>query len=319
MITQVHFILTYMCTLSYEHCFVCSSPDAEGTFHPGQINQVLDQAKDTGTVDTVYFERGEPFLFYPLLIESIRQARRRKFSVGVVTNGFFATSEENARLFLEPLADLGIVDLSISDDIFHYENRNDNPARRAFRVAQEMGLPVSVLALDPGASGPDTPGSSREEKTGIVEGGGIMFRGRAAEKLSPYTVCRDWQQFTRCPYEDLVTPGRLHVDAMGTLQICQGISIGNVWEQPLNELLRRYDPVSHPICGPLVRGGPAELSRTLGCVPPAKVSDACHLCYLVRKEKRQSNQAVLTPLQVYCERGGVPVTGFTVPARVRKP
>ncbi len=297
---------------------MCSSPDAQGTFSPGQINQVLDQAKDTGTVDTVYFEGGEPFLFYPLLIESIRQARQRKFSAGVVTNGFFATSEENARLFLEPLADLGITDLSISDDVFHYGDRSDNPARCAFRIAQEMGLPASVLALDPGASGPDTPGVSREEKTGIIEGGGVMFRGRAAEKLSPYAVCRDWQQFTRCPYEDLRNPDRLHVDAMGTLQICQGISIGNIWEQPLKELVCRYDPVSHAICGPLVRGGPAELSRTLGCVPPAKVADACHLCYLVRKEKRQSNRAVLAPPQVYCEDCGVPVAGFTVPAQGRK-
>jgi hypothetical protein len=146
-----------------------------------------------------------------------------------------------------------------------------------------------------------------------------MFRGRAAEKLSMYTVCRDWQQFTRCPYEDLSNPDRLHVDAMGTLQICQGISIGNIWEQPIKELVRRYDPASHPVCGPLVRGGPAELSRTLGCVPPAKVADACHLCYLVRKEKRQSNQTFLTPPQVYCEDCGVPVPGFTVPAQVRKP
>jgi len=103
-IQQVHILLTYMCTLTCEHCFVCSSPSAEGTFTPGQIARVLDQAVQLGTVDTVYFEGGEPFLFYPVLLSGVRQARERNLSVGIVTNGYFATSEENARLFLEPLA-----------------------------------------------------------------------------------------------------------------------------------------------------------------------------------------------------------------------
>ncbi len=299
MITQIHMLLTYMCTLACEHCFVCSSPSAEGTFTFSQVRRVLDQARDLGTVDTIYFEGGEPFLFYPLLMESIREARQRGFSVGIVTNGFFATSGENARLFLHPLSGLGITDLSISDDIFHYENRTDNPARRAFAAARDLELPVSILALDPGASGPQTPGSLREAKTGIVTGGGIMFRGRAAGKLSPYASGHPWQQFTSCPYEDLVSPGRLHVDAFGNLQICQGISIGNIWDKPLRELLRDYLPDNHPVCTPLIRGGPAELARALGYAPPATVADACHLCYLARKEKREHSPDILSPALVY--------------------
>jgi hypothetical protein len=262
------------------------------------VSRVLDQASDLGTVDTIYFEGGEPFLFYPLLMEGIREARQRGFSVGIVTNGFFATSEENARLFLQPLCDFGITDLSISDDIFHYENRVDNPARRAFAVAQEMGLPVSILALDSGASGPEAPGTLREAKTGVVTGGGIMFRGRAS-RLSPYATGHPWQQFARCPYEDLVSPDRLHVDAYGNFQICQGISLGNIWDTPLKDLLKSYDPPGHPVCGPLVRGGPAELARTLGVTPPAKAADACHLCYLVRKEKQGDLPDILSPPQVY--------------------
>ncbi|MFA4861678.1 radical SAM protein, partial [Methanoregula sp.] len=238
MMTQIHFILTYMCTLTCEHCFVCSSPSAEGTFTPVQIARVLDQASHIRTVDTIYFEGGEPFLFYPVLLNGIRQARSRNFSVGIVTNGYFATSEENARCFLEPLAALGVVDFSVSDDIFHYENRQENPARRALEVASKMGLPTLVLALNPGGSGPDNQAALREEGKGVITEGGIMFRGRAATRLSQYAELHNWRQFTTCPYEDLQNPSRLHVDAYGNVQICQGICIGNVWEQPLAELIR---------------------------------------------------------------------------------
>jgi hypothetical protein len=226
MITQVHILTTYMCTMSCEHCFVCSSPNSQGTYTPSQITALLDQTDALGTVDTIYFEGGEPFLFYPVLLDGIRQARSRGYSVGIVTNGYFATSEENARCFMEPFAGLGIKDLSISDDVFHYENRKENAARCAFKTAKEMGLPAVVLALDPGASGPGIKGSIREERRGVITGGGIMFRGRAAEKLSPYADANDWQKFTTCPYEDLKDPSRLHVDAFGNLQICRFLTGG---------------------------------------------------------------------------------------------
>lgn len=302
MITQLHILLTYMCTLECEHCFVCSSPSAAGTFTPSQIAALLDQAGALETVDTIYFEGGEPFLFYPVLLEGIRQARARGYAAGIVTNGYFATSDENARFFLGPLAGPGIADLSISDDVFHYENREENAARRAFRAAGELGLPASILALDPGGSGPDRRASPREEKKGVITGGSIMFRGRAAARLSGYAGARDWRQFTTCPYEDLENPSRLHVDAFGNLQICQGISLGNIWEQPLCEIIRDYRPSAHPVCGPLVRGGPARLADELGYTPPQPgVADACHLCWLARKSCRGKFPGILEPAQVYCD------------------
>ena len=300
MITQIHIIATYMCTMSCEHCFVCGSPSSEGTFTPSQVSALLDQTGMLETVDTIYFDGGEPFLFYPVLLDGIRQARDRGYAVGVVTNGYFATSDENARFFIEPLKDLGIADLSISDDIFHYENRQENAARRAFAAAKDTGLPAAILALDSGGSGPDIRGSPREEKKGIITDGGIMFRGRAAAKLSQYAEMRDWREFTTCPYEDLENPSRLHVDAYGNLQICQGISIGNIWKRPLADLVRDYSPASHPICGPLIRGGPARLARDLGYTPPDTVADACHLCWLARKSCREKFLGILEPAQVYC-------------------
>jgi hypothetical protein len=55
MIRQVHILTTYMCTMSCEHCFVCSSPNSQGTFTPSQVSALLDQVDVLGTVDTIYF------------------------------------------------------------------------------------------------------------------------------------------------------------------------------------------------------------------------------------------------------------------------
>ncbi|MCG8401076.1 MAG: hypothetical protein MJA84_05710 [Firmicutes bacterium] len=48
---------------------------------------------------------------------------------------------------------------------------------------------------------------------------GIMYRGRAAEKLAKQAVWRTWTEFGECPHEDLHKPGRIHLDPLGYLHI----------------------------------------------------------------------------------------------------
>src|SRR5512142_2531583 len=119
MLSGVHFLLTYKCTYECDHCFLYCSPNAEGVFTFEGVKAALKQAKEVPSIDSVYFEGGEAFLYYPLLLESVRQAKQLGFSVGIVSNAYWATSEADAMLWLRPLAELGIDDLSVSDDIFH--------------------------------------------------------------------------------------------------------------------------------------------------------------------------------------------------------
>ena len=55
-LTGVHILLSYQCTYECDHCFVWSSPRAGGTMTLETVLRVLDQAADTGTVDSIYFE-----------------------------------------------------------------------------------------------------------------------------------------------------------------------------------------------------------------------------------------------------------------------
>ena len=103
-----------------------------------QIDAVLREAKKLGSVQDIYFEGGEPFLVYSLLKEGVRSARRMGFSVGIVTNGFWAKDEEEATQWLEPLAQLGISDLSISDDELHYGNLSHRPSKIALDAASKL-------------------------------------------------------------------------------------------------------------------------------------------------------------------------------------
>ncbi|MEW6368901.1 MAG: radical SAM protein [Acidobacteriota bacterium] len=297
MLTGLHLLLTYKCTFECDHCFVYSSPSAQGTFTFEQVCRALDQAVSLGSILEVYFEGGEPFLYYPLMVEGAREARKRGFEVGVVTNAYFATSEADAALWLRPLVEIGIFDLSISEDSFHAEDEQDNPGKRALAAALRQGLPATSICIERPAV---EPGSSAEQARGApVTGGKVKFRGRAVQKLSAGVRRRLWDEFTECPYEDLASPERVHVDAYGNVHLCQGLLMGNMWETPLPALVSSYEPSSHPLCGPLLRGGPAELARACGAAHEDGYIDACHLCYDIRKALIEAYPRYLGPRQVY--------------------
>ncbi len=80
MLTGIHILLTFMCNFACDQCFVFSGPNAKGTFTLSQLHIVLDEATKLGTIEWVFFEGGEPFLFYPTMIEGIRIARSKALS-----------------------------------------------------------------------------------------------------------------------------------------------------------------------------------------------------------------------------------------------
>lgn len=278
-----------------DHCFVYSGPKAKGTFTLNQLRRVFNELKKIGTVEWVYFEGGEPFLFYPLMIEGTKIANNMGFKAGVVTNSYWAISDEDAKLWLKPLRELHVSDISISDDSFHQEDEGDNPAKRALRVAKRLGMPVGSICIEK----PRAKAKENQTKGAPVIGGGALFRGRAVEKLVKGLPKKNWGKFTECPYEELKNPKRVHLDSFGNVHICQGLSMGNMWRTPLSRMVRNYNADLHPICGPLVKGGPALLAKKYKIKHEAKYVDACHFCYCLRRALLNRFPQYLGPGLVY--------------------
>jgi MoaA/NifB/PqqE/SkfB family radical SAM enzyme len=285
-LTGLHLLLTYQCTLECEHCFTWGSPWQGGTMTLQDIRHYLRQARDLGTVGRIYFEGGEPFLYYAAMLRGIREATEMGFETGIVTNSYWATTVEDAIEWLRPVAGL-IQDLSVSSDIYHWNEKLSQQAQNARLAAEQLDIPLGYLSVA-------QPGGAAEGEASV------MYRGRAAAKLVERTVPRAWEQFTTCPYEDLRAPGRLHLDPLGHLHICQGISVGNVLQTSLREICEAYDPDAHPIAGPLLAGGPAALVRHYDVPHEERYADACHLCFEARQALRTTFPDVLAPDQMYC-------------------
>jgi len=299
MLTGLHVLLTYQCTFECDHCFAWGSPRQSGTLTLAQIRQILDQAADLGSITQIYYEGGEPFLYYPILAQAVESAYQMGFEVGVVSNGYWAISLDDALEWLRPFAGR-LVDLSISSDLYHYDEWMSRQANNAIAAAGMLEIPVGVISV----AAPDDKATRSSLGTIPTSSEGeaasrIMYRGRAAKNLAEKAPKYPAKSFTICPYEDLRSPDRLHLDPLGNLHICQGISPGNLFEKPLSEIWAGYHPDQHPITDPLLQGGPAELARRYGITQFIEAADACHLCYLVRQELRDRFPDLLTPNQMY--------------------
>ena len=298
-LSGIHLLLTYRCDMECDHCFVWGSPNQTGVMTLRDVKQLLAQCVELKTVNYISIEGGEPFLYYPVMIEAVREAVSNGFHVEVLSNAYWATCFEDAVKWLRPLAESRNTELSVSSDLYHGEEWITEHARNAVLAAKKLGIPVEVLAIKYPKPSPKCPQKIGGAKVGLYE---LMFKGRAAVKLVDLaTVKKSWKEFTECPYEKLDSPERVHIDPFGHVHVCQGICIGNAWKTPLPRIFENYKVAKNPIVKALIEGGPTALVERFGLPHKDVYADACHLCYEARLMLKERFPQILCPPQIYGE------------------
>lgn len=298
----IHFLLTYKCNLECDHCFVWGSPDSEGVFNLKQIAEILGEAKRLDSVRSISVEGGEPFLYYPIMIKTLELAAKNGFHVELLTNSYWATTYEDALEWLQPIANIKDIELTLSSDLYHSQTWQPESVKNAARAARTLGIRTSVLATKHPSSKEPCPSEIEAVRVGIWE---TMYRGRASCKLVDQTVRKSWSEFSKCPYENFSDQKRVHVDPFGYVHVCQGISIGNAWKKPFSEIIRDYDHHMNPILESLIQGGPVALAQEFQLPHDELYADACHFCYALRRSLRHKFPEVLAPDQMYGSSNGL--------------
>lgn len=293
---SVHFLLTYRCDLECDHCFVWGSPKAKGVFTIRRLRNILEEAKKLGTVDSVSLEGGEPFLYYPIMVKAVKEAVKLGFHVEILSNCYWATCPQDARMWLQSMS--RDVELSLSSDLYHGESWRNEEVENAVKAANGLNMKVEVFSIEYPKAKTVCPTEIEGAKVGLYE---LMYKGRAACELADKAEKKFWRVYTKCPYEELLDPARVHVDPFGFVHVCQGISMGNTWEKPFSKIIGEYDPYEHPVIEPLVRGGPVALVERFGLPHDPVYADACHLCYAARCLLREKYPDILAPDEMYGE------------------
>ena len=297
MVTKLHILLTYNCSLKCKHCYVYSDQRAPGKISLSQISHFLNEARKLENIEWVYFSGGEPFTQYPLLLKAIQRARKLEFRVGVETNGYFARTEEAAYRLLKPLAHMGIEHLKVSNDFLHYQNPSTSPAIKALEAARKLGILTTLVQVSlPGSIKANPIPSPHAD---WIDEPRFMYTGRAAEMFADQETGADPAGLHSCPRNDLQDPDCVNIDAYGFVQLCPGIAIGNACQAPIDEIINTYDLKSHDILRIIENNGPAGLLEEYRLPAKTKIIDACHGCYAARKQLVDLYPELLGPRLVY--------------------
>ena len=119
MIKSICFLTTYHCNSKCDFC-ECG-PDVKDRLSLDEMIRLMDEGKRLGTVGQVVFSGGEPTLLKEDLFKAIEYATSIGMLTRIVTNGWWGTSRQAAKSFLNRLISVGLSEINISVDDLHQE------------------------------------------------------------------------------------------------------------------------------------------------------------------------------------------------------
>ncbi len=143
----ISFLCTYNCNFFCKHCSVSASTDRNLALPIEYLRKTLDYAYSIPSIQVIVFTGGEPTL-YPHLKFGVKYASDMGFTVRMVTNAWWAESYKRAKEFLDELHSLGLKELNISYDDFHFEYLKkfggEQNVINAVRASLDLGLTVLI-------------------------------------------------------------------------------------------------------------------------------------------------------------------------------
>lgn len=308
------FLVTYRCGVGCDHCFF-ETRNTAAVLPPSQVTWALRSLSGNAPLRWVHFSGGEPFLAYTELLESVDLAKRTGVPhIGTVTHGGWATTEEEAYRRLSTLANAGLDGLCVSADAFHQRTVPLERVRNVVRAMKRVDFSghsflVACQVEGEAEASPLTLETERILREMEAEGisvarvpvRGIGFGSALQRGLQPH----------KGPCEALCTclgpntglqPRMVYIDPYGNVQICYGLTIGNLRDTPLSEIVGSYSPQNHPFLKELDEKGVegvVELARSRGDKRPEAFSGKCDACFQSRKALRSTYPELLRPHECY--------------------
>jgi len=138
---------TYQCTAACKNCCFGSNPSIKGRIPQERIKKYIHDAAEMG-IKLLVFSGGEAFLMKEDLDENISFASSLGLVTRIVTNAYWATSEEVALNRLGKLKQKGLREINFSTGDFHQEfvpiERIINGILAALRLNMPCALMIEV-------------------------------------------------------------------------------------------------------------------------------------------------------------------------------
>jgi pyruvate-formate lyase-activating enzyme len=139
---QVGLLITQRCNAACTHCATSCGPDKTAALSRANVFRIMEEASAlaAGRALTFCISGGEPFLDFAHLRNIVAHGRSLGGECTCVTNGYWATTDDKARILLTELRAHGLVRIAVSTSRFHQRFVKLARVQRALRMAVEVGL-----------------------------------------------------------------------------------------------------------------------------------------------------------------------------------
>lgn len=144
MINTLSLVYTRKCNAFCRMCSANAGPLRKEKMSLPQVRMYIDQAREVSGFKSIVITGGEPLLFFDEIVEIIADVHSAGFVIKIVTNGFWADTEEEARTKLKILKDNGLDEMALSTDSYHQEFVPVENIRYALQAAKELKISREV-------------------------------------------------------------------------------------------------------------------------------------------------------------------------------
>ncbi|MBN2486505.1 MAG: hypothetical protein JXB34_11080 [Bacteroidales bacterium] len=317
-LTGITWITTYNCNLACQHCFFDTRSHSK-YMDPGLADMVLNGFEFGRHMFWQHLSGGEIFLDESRLLDIIGRIHYYfKKDIGISTNAFWAANYDKAMPLVQKLAALGVTGIALSADYYHQQQMPIDGPQNLVKILCSGQLKthsyIMGARLHTSVQNSALVNAKSEEITKLADQGFGLPVARAMErsigkgchinvpkkKGIPRGHCTELNTCLgqRSPFN----PAMVWIDPYGNVMVCYGIIIGNVYQQPFNEIIGHYNAAGHPVLKLLAEEGPAalyEMAVSNGTDMPESYFDECDLCYQSRAALRKLYPQLFGPHECY--------------------
>ena len=307
---RIEFAITDACSGRCKHCSCGECMPAGGSVDADAATTAVKLLADRFTVESVMTFGGEPLLYADTVCKIHATARERGIPKRqIITNGYFSNDGHKIEKVAEALCVSGVNDILLSVDVFHQEYIPLEPVMQFAEALVKHCIPS--LRVQPAWLVNEMHENIYNTETkrllklfsdkGIHanEGNNIFPSGNAlkhfAEWFDPPEKIDLSVPCGSAPYTArLDTVDCLGINSNGDVNLCS-ITIGNIYQQDVLDIIDSYDPYGIPAARALLNGGISGLqsyAETLGVT--VDTSDCRSACGVCRKTIAAINSKIKT-------------------------
>lgn len=296
----VSVFLDYQCNFSCTHCSVGSSPKTRFPMPTSLLDIFFDQLSTLSSIKVVTFTGGEATLHLDMLKSSISRAKQHGKVTRVVSNGWWAKSDEAALAFLHDLQKAGLDEINTSFDDYRLPFIKFSKIVHLVSAAIKLGIRVGVGAIKSSNSSEwcaerirnelakylSLPLSELSKHVSVVSD--YPTPSGSGEDLDVAGLDGGLKTTIGCG--DLMSTISLHPN--GSIKACCGhiqfyakdLEIGNLYHESLSDIVNRAR--RNTLLWLIHTLGPKKILEDLGYVTD-RYTSKCHACKALLLNHRQ--------------------------------